>query len=50
MKGVATRIAWSRDIYLLGLLTPAVAAVLPDPFRADRLAGSDQPLPAGPVL
>jgi putative spermidine/putrescine transport system permease protein len=28
MKGLVTRIAWSRDTYLLGLLTPAVAAVL----------------------
>jgi len=27
MKGFTTRFAWSRDLYLLGLLTPAVAAV-----------------------
>src|ERR1700736_5298395 len=28
MERFATRIAWSRNIYLLGLLTPAVAAVV----------------------
>jgi putative spermidine/putrescine transport system permease protein len=27
MKGLTRRIAWSRDLYVLGLLTPAVAAV-----------------------
>ena len=28
MRGLAARIAWSRDVYLLGLLAPAVAAVV----------------------